>query len=83
MPALVQGCKQCPSSAEAAEDVYKRQKEEDVTFIRDFYTRALVSTLVQWLESGITLSPETMIERIDVAMNGAVLAALQRSSERT
>ena len=58
-------------------------KEEDAIFIRDFYTRALVSALVQWLHGGMTLSPEQMIDRIDVAMHGAVLAALQRSSERT
>lgn len=56
---------------------------EDTNFIGDLYKREMVGTLVQWLQSGMTLSSEQMINRIDVAMHGAVLAALQRSSERS
>lgn len=57
-------------------------KEEDIAFIRDFYTMALVSALIQWMIRPEGRTPEDMVRSIDVAMHGAIKEALTRSAER-
>lgn len=56
-------------------------KEEDVTFISDFYTSAMVSALIQWMQKPEGRTPEDMVKKIDVAMHGAIREALLRSAK--
>lgn len=58
-------------------------KQEDIDFIRDFYTMALVSALIQWMEEPEGRTPEDMVQKIDTAMHGAIREALLRSAEST
>ncbi len=55
---------------------------EDVEFISDFYTMALANVLIRWLQKPEGRTPADVIRQIDVAMHGAIEAALLRSAER-
>ena len=55
-------------------------REEHRQFIARFYTQAMVSPLIDWLESGMRQTPEEMIALYDIAMRGAVREALLRSA---
>ncbi len=56
--------------------------KEDIDFIADFYTRAFVSCLANWLHHGLKTSPEELIDRLDICMHGNIKAALERSADR-
>lgn len=55
-------------------------KAEDVEFICEFYTIAFVGNLAQWLRFPQGRTPEDMIRLIDIAMNGNIKAAIERSA---
>lgn len=57
-------------------------KKDDQEFIATFYTQALVTSLIHWLENGMKQTPDEMIELLDITMNGAIKAALERSAAR-
>lgn len=57
-------------------------KPEHVSFIGDFYTKALVGSLERWLNTGMKQTPEEMIELFDITMHGNIEAALRRSAEK-
>lgn len=55
-------------------------KPEDVPFITDFYTMALVNVLIQWMLKPEERTLEDVIAQVDVAVHGAIESALQRSA---
>lgn len=55
-------------------------KPEHVAFIGDFYTKAFVSCLANWLNTGMKQTPEEMIDLLDITMHGNIEGALRRSA---
>ena len=56
---------------------------DDVKFIAEFYTMALVSALIQWMKQPQGRSPENLLQQIDIAMHGNIERALRRSEAKT
>lgn len=57
-------------------------KQEDVDFIGAFYTNALAGSLIIYMQSGMTRSPEEMLDRIMTTSEGSIANSLRRSVER-
>ena len=50
-------------------------------FIFDFYSRAYISLLLDWLVSGMKISPKEMLDLLDKTMKGCMELSLERASE--
>ena len=57
-------------------------QEDHKEFIAGFYTEAIVSSLISWMDSGMRKTPQEMIELYEIAMKGSVRAAMLRSAEQ-
>lgn len=57
-------------------------KAEDIAFLKEFYTTALVEELVQWLRFPNGRSPEDMMRLLDMTLHGNIRAAMLRSAEK-
>ena len=54
-------------------------KKEHKLFIAKFYSEAIVSVLIDWLDDGMKQTPEEMIRLNEIAIKGAVSQALLNS----
>ena len=50
-------------------------------FIVDFYSRAYISLLLDWLVNGMKISNKEMIDLLDKTMKGCMELSLERASE--
>lgn len=57
-------------------------KPEHIAFIGDFYTKAFVSCLANWLNTGMKQTPDEMVALLDIAMHGNIENALRRSARQ-
>lgn len=53
-------------------------REEDKNFIADFYKYALVGLILEWVRTGMKETPEKIVERLSVVMQGDLVGALNR-----
>ena len=58
-------------------------RDEDKRFIGAFYTRAMVSELICWMNEGMKYSTSEMIDLYEMAMGGAVKNALLKSTQKS
>lgn len=53
-------------------------REDDKTFIADFYKYAFVGLTLEWIRSGMKENPQQIIERLSLLLHGSIAAALER-----
>ena len=61
-------------------DVEPAPPAQDVAFVADFYTRALVAQLASWMQNGMTTSPEDMVALLERTVRDSIRFALEHSA---
>lgn len=55
---------------------------EDKKFVADFYTYAFVSLVIMWMKNGMKESPERIIEKLNILIEGEMLKALKKFQQQ-
>lgn len=53
-------------------------KEEDKTFIADFYKYAFVGLMLEWIRQGMKTKPQDIINRLNILIFGDISKALEK-----
>lgn len=53
-------------------------QEDDKEFVARFYTLSLCSLVVHWMKNGMKESPEDLIEKLSLTIQGNIRSAMER-----
>ena len=57
-------------------------KDKDKQFISDFYIPAFLGLIIKWMEDGLKITPEEMLENVSIIVDGTIYNILKRYQEK-